>query len=320
MMVITAMATGLVLSTAYVAARTNGTVIGANLAASSEARVEAESSLALTVAALTSSHDWRTLHQNGLLFEHAEEGREIRVDLIDMATGAAPDESTVDVKACISCRVDGIERTAEAEFFIALPEQARSIDVDLGEFAMFAGDSITVRSEAVVEPWSASPAHNRGDPIRVATSLGSSSGVRVEGSGTIVRGVEYAAGSRSIDSGPLPLSRIPDGVSIPMPSPPHDLAHADYIENPTGRLDVDTRVGALTLDSGQTIELAGGADLLVEGDLNLSGGATLRVSGDSQVPFGCGFCCWCSAMAAAASRRCLACTPTGSPMDAKPDF
>ena len=135
MMVITAMATGLVLSTAYVAARTNGTVIGANLAASSEARVEAESSLALTVAALTSGPEWRTRHLGGVLHEHAEEGRSVRVELVDLATGSPPDASTVDVRAIVHSRVEGIERTAEAEFFIALPEQARSIDVDLGEFA-----------------------------------------------------------------------------------------------------------------------------------------------------------------------------------------
>ena len=127
MMVITAMATGVVLSTAYVASRTNGTVIGSNLAASSQARVNAESSLALTVAALSSDDQWRTSHVDGLLFETFEDGDSTEVRLTDLATGESPDESTVDIRAVVTTTVDDIKRTAEADFFVALPEQAGAI-------------------------------------------------------------------------------------------------------------------------------------------------------------------------------------------------
>ena len=94
MMVIAAMATGLVLSTAYVAARTNGAVIGANLTASSQARVEAESALALTISALTSDDDWRTSHRQGVLLERHEEDTSVRVVLLDLATDDPPGESS----------------------------------------------------------------------------------------------------------------------------------------------------------------------------------------------------------------------------------
>jgi len=283
MMVIAAMATGLVLSTAYVASRTNGAVIGANLTASSQARVEAESALALTISALTSDDDWRTRHRQGVLMERNEDDLQVRVELVDLATDGPPDQSTVDVRAMVTCRVRGIERVAEAEFFIALPEQARSLDVDLGEFAMFAGDSITVRSEAIVEPWPASPAIGRGDPIRVATSLGNSGGVTLGGSAAIVRGVEYASGARRNDSGPLPVAGIPDVVAVPRPAPPPDLGHARHRSMDADRIDEDTRVDTLSIQGARTIELARGADLIVEGDLDLAAGATLRVSGESQL-------------------------------------
>ena len=147
MMVITAMATGLVLSTAYVTSRTNGMVVGANLSASSQARVEAESSLALTIAALTSSERWRTEHRGGLLFERSDDDVTVRVELTDLATCEAPNASTVDVLAKVTTNVGEIERIAEARFFVALPDQSSAIDVDLGEFAVFAGDTITVRSD-----------------------------------------------------------------------------------------------------------------------------------------------------------------------------
>jgi hypothetical protein len=283
MMVITAMATGVVLSTAYVTSRTNGMVVGINLSASSQARVEVESSLALTIAALTSSDRWRTEHRGGLLFERDDDEVSVQVELMDLSTCEAPNETTVDVRAIVTTTVKGIQRIAEADFFVALPVQAGSIDVDLGEFAVFAGDTITVRSDAVIEPWSASPAIARGDPIRVATAGGASGGVRVEGAGAIVSGVEYAADNRSSGSGPLPVRRMPDVVAVPLPAPPEDLAGALFLEEPTGRLDMDVRLDSLELANGEVLELAGNSDLLVEGDLDLSGGATLRITGDSHL-------------------------------------
>jgi hypothetical protein len=283
MMVITAMATGVVLSTAYVASRSNGMVVGANFAASSQARVEAESSLALTIVALTTNDRWRNEHRDGVLYERNQDGVSVRVELLDLASCDVPDANTVDVKAVVTTNVEGVERVAEADFFVPLPIQSDSIDVDLGEFAMFAGDSITVRSEAVVEPWAQSPAISRGDPIRVATAEGNLGGVELEGAGTIVCGIEYAPGSRSSSSGSLPVNRMPDGVAVPLPAPPRDLSGAQHLDAPVGRLDVDARVDELELLNGTVLELASGTDLLIEGDLVLGGGALLRISGDSQV-------------------------------------
>lgn len=283
MMVITALATAVVLSTAYVASRSDGVVVGTNLAAGSRARVEAESALALTVAALTTDERWRTAHRDGVLLERIESGRTVRVELIDLATCAPPGPGTVDVKAVISTVVDGVERGAEADLFVPLPTQAGAIDVDLGEFAVFGGGTVTVRSEATVEPWEASPAISRGDPIRVATAEGGAGDVRVEGEAAIVSGVEYAPAGRSGGFGPLPVDRLPDAVAVPRAAPPEELTDALMVTDPTGRFDRDLRTETLELNGGSRLELAGGADLLVAGDLVITGGAVLHVDGDSQI-------------------------------------
>lgn len=283
MMVITAMAAGVVLSSAYVAARTNGTVVGSNLSASSRARVEAESALSLAITALTTSDVWRTNHVDGVLFEENDDQVEVRVELIDLATGSAPDENTVDVCARVQTTVDGIERIAEANFFVALPEQANSIDVDLGEFALFASDTILVRSEATVQPWASSPATSRGDPIRVATATGGFGQVQVADAAAIVSGVEFAPGARSSNSGPLPVASLPDDVAVPMPAPPQDFLSANVLSDASGRIEQDARIDTLEISGGMTLELAGDADLLVEGDLIIRSGALLRVVGDSHL-------------------------------------
>ena len=191
LMVITAMSACLILSGAFVAARSNGAAIGANLRAANQARVEVESALAITLAALATSDRWRTNHINGILLEQNTDGAQVQVQLTDIATGGAPHSQSVDIRATIRATVGEIERVAEADLFVALPEQSSSIDIDLGEFALFAGDSITVRSEGLVQPWNSSPAIGRGDPIRVATATGNPGSIGVTDSAAVVDGVLY---------------------------------------------------------------------------------------------------------------------------------
>ena len=283
LMVLTAMTAAIVLSGAYLAAHANSAVVGANLASSSRARVEAESALAITLAALSKDDTWRTGHSNGLLFSTSRDDVEVRCELIDLATGIAPGEESVDIRATISARVGSIERIAEADFFIALPEQSGSIDVDLGEFALFAGNSIDVRSGSIVQPWSISPATVRGDPIRVATADGTPGAVNVAGSASIVGGVEFRPSSVSSHGGSMPIADIPDGVAVPAPAPPMDLSEASELGEPTGRIEQDSRIESIELAAGETIELADGASLLVEGTMELRNGAILKVTGNSSL-------------------------------------
>ena len=172
LLVTIAMASSIVLAGAYVASRADGTVVGANLASSSDARNRVESALAVTTELLLNDEDWRTKHVDGVIIDEQSIEHGIRVRLTDLATGDAPSIDTVDVQAEIIGRAGVIERVADATFFVPLPAQNISVDLDLGEFAIFAGSNIEINSEAVVAPWEASPASHRGDPIRLATMLG----------------------------------------------------------------------------------------------------------------------------------------------------
>lgn len=283
LMVLTAMSACIVLSGAFVAARSNSAVVGANLVASSRARVEVESALAITLAALSSSDSWRTNNSDGVLYTSSHDDVQVRTDLIDLATGQAPDATSVDIRATIRARVGAIERVAEADFFVALPAQSGSIDVDLGEFALFAGDSIIIRAEGLVQPWSISPAIVRGDPIRVATADGTPGAIGIEGSGSIVGGIEFRPEGVSRHESGLPVTEIPDSVAVPLPAPPQDFDSATVLDEPMGRIASDARTSSLKLSSGAILELAAGVRLLVEGDLEMSNGAVLRIEGDSSL-------------------------------------
>ena len=150
MMVIAAMATGLVLSTAYVAASTNGAVIAANLTASSLARWR-PSALVLTISARrpTMTADQPTTGRAS----SGEEDTSTRVVLLDLATDDLPGESTVDVRD--GDLLDGASSALRRSSSSPCPSRRGRSTSTSGN--AIPGESITVRSEAIVEPWSASP-------------------------------------------------------------------------------------------------------------------------------------------------------------------
>lgn len=283
LMVTIAMASSIVLAGAYVASRSDGTVVGANLASSSDARNRAESALAITSDLLARDEDWRTGHVDGVIIDEQTDAHGIKVTLTDLATGGAPNLSTVDVRAEIIARSKGIERIADATFFVPLPAQSMAIDLDLGEFALFAGADIQINSEAVVAPWEASPAAHRGDPIRIATMLGRPGGISIGNNAAVVDGVEFTPNEVSMGGNSLPVSTLPDQIAVPAPAPPHTHTEENYIDDLPQQILGDVWTQDVELGNGDVHELLPGSSLLIEGDLEMSSGATLRISGTSEI-------------------------------------
>ncbi len=283
LLVTIAMASSIVLAGAYVASRADGTVVGANLASSSDARNRVESALAVTTELLLNDEDWRTKHVDGVIIDEQSIEHGIRVRLTDLATGDAPSLDTVDVQAEIIGRAGVIERVADATFFVPLPAQNISVDLDLGEFAIFAGSNIEINSEAVVAPWEASPASHRGDPIRLATMLGRSSGISISGNAAVVDGVEFSSHPGSTGSGSLPVAHLPDQVAVPSPAPPKVHSDGTFTSEIPQRIYGHIQTNDVEMGDGETYELFAGASLMIEGDLDMSPGSTLRISGASEI-------------------------------------
>ena len=283
LMVTIAMASSIVLAGAYVASRSDGTVVGANLASSSDARNRVESALAITADILSKDEDWRVKHVNGVIIDEQSPAHGISVRLTDLATGGAPNTQTVDVRAEIIGRSEGIERIADATFFVPLPAQNMSIDLDLGEFALFAGADIQINSEAVVAPWQASPAAHRGDPIRIGTILGHDTAISISGNAAVVDGVEFSSNPGSIGNGSLPVSGLPDQISVPDPAPPQVRSDATFVSEVPQQIYGHIQTHDVQLGHGQLYEFFPGSSLLIEGDLEISAGATLRISGSSEI-------------------------------------
>ena len=283
LMVTIAMASSIVLAGAYVASRSDGTVVGANLASSSDARNRVESALAITADILSKDEDWRVKHVNGVIIDEQSTAHGITVRLTDLATGGAPNVETVDVRAEVVGRSKGIERIADATFFVPLPAQNMSIDLDLGEFALFAGADIQIASEAVVAPWQASPAAHRGDPIRMGTMLGHNTAISISGNAAVVDGVEFSSNTGSIGSSSLPVSGLPDQISVPNPAPPRARFDETFVSEIPTQIYGNIQTHDVEMGHGELYELFPGSSLVIEGDLEMSAGATLRISGSSEI-------------------------------------
>ena len=283
LMVTIAMASSIVLAGAYVASRSDGTVAGANLASSSDARNRVESALAITADILSKDEDWRVRHVNGMIIDQQSQAHGISVRLTDLATGGAPNTQTVDVRAEVIGRSEGIERIADATFFVPLPAQNMSMDLDLGEFALFAGADIQINSEAVVAPWQASPAAHRGDPIRIGTMLGHNTAISISGNAAVVDGIEFSSNPASIGSSSLPVSGLPDQISVPDPAPPRTRSDETFVNEVPQQIYGNIQTHDVEMGHGELYELFPGSSLVIEGDLDISAGATLRISGSSEI-------------------------------------
>ena len=283
LLVTTAMGAAVILSGAYLASRANGALIGGNLSASSIARIQAESALAVTSAALTGSGDWRSDHAGGLYLLQETPDSLLKVELIDLATNQPPTAETVDVRANITARQSGIDRYAQADFFIPLDEDAQAVDIDLGEFALFAGESIELGSEALVQTWEASPGAGRGEPVKVATSTGDSRGIQLHDSSTIVGGIEYRPIQNATQGGSLPINELPSRVIIQQPAPPAEGDSTPLQDETIDEVTGELRIGEMEMGNGDRISFATGANLIVEGDLLMRSGSILEIHGTSAL-------------------------------------
>lgn len=277
LLVLGATATGMVLSGAFVASRSNSSVLAENLAASSRARSDAESALGLSIAALASNTAWRTEHHNGVLLARTDGDDSLHVQLTDIATGAAPTHYTVDVLAEVVARRGGIKRVAEAVLFVARPEDNASIDVDLSEFAITGGESIEIRDDATVGTWEVSPAATRGDPIRLTTVSQRSSNVFVEQSGSIVDGVLFTPNASSFATNELPTRVLTDAVAMPDSAPAPTAESEAQDTDLRGLVASSVHVHEIDLGNGDVLELAEGVDLYIGGDVRIRHGGVLRL-------------------------------------------
>jgi len=279
MLVLISLAVATIITSAYVASRDNSALIGQNVVSSAGAREAAISGIELGVAILQTESDWRMSHVDGRLLEAypLDGGGELDLDLIDTETDMPPTEETRVVEMIATARVNGVAETAtaRAEIFGG-GDDSNSIDVDLSEFGVFAGDKLRMEDQTTINRWSSSPLAGLGNAINVGTQATTAGTIELLGDAAAIDTQVFtppgASGSLITNTnGPsMGVTTMLDVIPMPDPPSPDFSAPADW-----GSLPKMTVMGGVSTVSGssadyQSMQIMSGGKLTVSGDMDIN--------------------------------------------------
>lgn len=284
-----------ILTMSYVASRDNSTAIGDNVANSAAARWAADSGLDVGVAILETQSTWRTSHVAGKLVSGFPlSGGTFDLDVMDVQTGFPPTDKTEYVRLTSTALVNGLQQQAVAEAYAPL-NPGTSVDVDLSEFAVFAGNSLDMQNQSIITRWPMAPLSSIGRRLLIGTKATGASSIVLGGTAASVDATVFAppSASNSLISNtasppvkktalldPIPLPAPPSsGVTAPLISLNPDLtmnggtalvvANSHYRNVELKNNAVRTIKGNITTISDQDYKINTGSKLVIDGAVKM---------------------------------------------------
>lgn len=291
LMVLISLLLATILTAGYLASRDNSAAIGANVVRAAEARWTAAAGLQFGIAIMQTESAWRTDHSSGkLLDDYPLATGTFDLDLIDAETGDVPDEFTDAVYLTATGTVDGVSQVATARVIVTGGGSMESIDVDLSEFVIFAGD-IDIRDLATVARWLSAPAADIGEQLALGTQSTSMGAISIEAGAAPIDFLIYhgpgASPSLVLNNSGQPVDTVALLDQIPAPSPPatpgmpstflsgFNAINTDLIVPQSLTLnDLRASNGQITVQDGQVVYVRQ-QSVLMNGGLTVDGDATL---------------------------------------------
>ena len=300
LLVLISLMTASILTIAYLASRDNSALIGENAASAAAARWAADSGVDVGLAVLETEADWRSLHNSGtLLDDFAIGGGTFDIQITDLETGTPPTSRTEYVHLTSIAQVQGVQQVARVTAYVPTPAN-NGVDVDLSEFAVFAGDSIELSGDATITRWPTAPLSTLGQPIAIGTQSTDAGSISINNNGAIVDGKAYVGPSASSAVVSSANGRMPEVIelqsAVPMPLPPmtgqtdpanltlvEKLLHTTFnIIGGLGLINTTTRVSDATLSGGAQRTLRGPITFTSNDDLELTN-AKLIIEGAVKI-------------------------------------
>ncbi|MFK7958970.1 MAG: hypothetical protein AB8G96_00455 [Phycisphaerales bacterium] len=305
-LVLVTLATATILASAYLASRDNSAMIGRNISSATSARWSSAGGLSMATSIMETERDWRTDHVDGRLIDGLVLGNAtINVDVEDIVTSEPPTATSEYLRVRSEAEVAGVIDYIEAVVHAPTSGEAITVDVDLGEFALAAIDSIELTDRSTVTTWEASPAAEIAGPINMTTaSAGPSRVVIASDAAAIDAAVWSPSGSvTSVISGdglipptesplpatvsvlppPLPVAAPPFGVNIGVHSIvtgivaiPPEFRFEGLRMQTTGRItnQADGRIvidRSMSMQPGSQFVIVAPTEIVVWGDLVTNG-------------------------------------------------
>ena len=286
LLVLVAVFAATILAGGYLASRDTSGALSQNIASAAAARWAAVSALETAVAAMQTETDWRTKAADGTLFSNFPlAGATVDVQVLDVVTGSPPTADSNYLELTSTATVGGVKQVARASVY-APTEPGITADVDLGEFAIFAGGSIQIQETGKVTRWATAPLTPLGQRINLATQATGASSVVIGADATLLDVTIYhgpaASGALVSNGSGLPIQQVGLPDPPPMPDPPSPGvvdpggSQPDYVLTNT----VDTIVADLVVDD---FELRSGAVATLSGDLTIVADQDIVLTSESKM-------------------------------------
>jgi len=185
MLVVVAMGTAAVLTTAYMLSRDNSPAIGLNAQNTSASEWAARSGADMALAVLQTQANWVDSAPEKLLEGFTIAGGTVSVALTDLE-GDPPSGEERELAMTVVADVGGVKTVVQRLVTMAPDlEFHEAVDPELGEFGVYAGKALAVESASTVGPWPESPRALAGATNNIGAGFTESSGLVMDGTATI---------------------------------------------------------------------------------------------------------------------------------------
>ncbi len=300
MLVVVALGTATVLTTAYLMSKDNSAAIGANAQDTAASSWVARSGAELALAVLQTQEDWVDADPEKLFEGFSIAGGTVSVALTNLQ-GEVPDGTETELAMTVVADVNGIKTVLQR--IVSIQPDAvfdDAVDAELGEFGIFAATEIDLSDTARIGAWPMSPAYLSGEGVKIGAGFVDASSMGVNAGSAASRAELYV---RPDAAAPLQAmtsdSTFVDGAVLQMvvpaipPLKPADFGALPVIEESNLTINdssLSTRLVSGTyanlkidkLDTVVTLDDTDGGVYLFD-DLDADHESVLLISGDVQV-------------------------------------
>ena len=290
LLVLIAMGTATTLALGWLASHDNAVPLSRNVSRTLQARAAAYSGLELAVAVMQTPSDWRTAHDNGMLFQDYPLANGIvDVHLIDVATELPPAAGADTIRITVTGRSDDV--TQEIQAIASVINQSPPDSHDMSGFAIWVGAGLKMQGHSTMNRWEAAPMAGLGRRLFIGTTATTTRSIEIGSNAllpdtTLIHDEDSSYGLVMNDS-KLPIRQQTISTNFGPPESPASLPPlTGNNESNSGfnpRLDNwDNHPHDLEFDSGATIELPADSSMSLE-TLTLENGTSLIISGDTTL-------------------------------------
>ncbi len=281
LLVLIALAVGLLLVATWLDGRRESVPIARRVAAAAVARQAAAGGVDLALATIDAEDDWRAALDEGRFDAAFPLGSAVcGLQIRDADTGERPREETVTLRVTCTAEVDDVR--ASIERTIDVDRSAPAVDLGFGETAIMVERELRILDEAALLPWTARPGAAEG-PLVVGSLDGRADAVMIGGGAVTLDTEVVVVDDRMVPGSSAGRRHLPDplpGIVAPsVPTPDRDDAITSRMPiDLTAATESDVLAAGVRIPADAILVFDGDRVIRSTDDLELADGASVTVT------------------------------------------